>query len=56
LDLDAARLADAADLLALRNHDVAHSFAAFDEAPLTPAAVQAWVAGFADAGPHRAAT
>jgi len=48
-----ARAADAADLLALRNHYIAHSFATFDEAPLTLAAVQAWMAAFADAGPHR---
>jgi phosphinothricin acetyltransferase len=53
LDIASARADDAADLLALRNHYVAHSFATFDEAPLTPAAVQAWMAGFADVGPHR---
>lgn len=53
MDIAPARAADAPDLLALRNHYVAHSFATFDEAPLTAAAVQSWMAGFADAGPHR---
>ena len=53
MDIAPARAADAADLLALRNHYVAHSFATFDEAPLTPAAVDAWMAGFSTAGPHR---
>ena len=48
-----ACVADAADLLTLRNHYIARSFATFDEAPLTLAAVQAWMAGFADDGPHR---
>jgi len=46
-------VSDAADLLTLRNHYIARSFATFDEAPLTLAAVQAWMAGFADDGPHR---
>lgn len=53
MDIAPARAADAPDLLALRNHYVAHSFATFDEAPLTPAAVQSWMTGFADTGPHR---
>ena len=44
---------DAAALLALRNHWIAHSFATFDEAPLRLAAVQDWIAGFAATGPHR---
>jgi phosphinothricin acetyltransferase len=45
--------ADAAELLALRNHYVAHSFATFDEAPLERAAVDGWMAGYAPTGPHR---
>jgi len=45
--------ADAAALLALRNHYIAHSFATFDEGPLRLAAVQDWIAGFAATGPHR---
>jgi len=53
LDIAPARPDDAADLLALRNHYIAHSFATFDEAPLTLAALEAWSAGFAAAGPHR---
>ena len=48
-----ACVADAADLLTLRNHYIARSFATFDEVPLTLAAVHAWIAGFTDAGPHR---
>ena len=53
MDIAPARAPDAADLLALRNHYIAHSFATFDESPLTPAAVHAWMASFGDAGPHR---
>jgi len=53
LDIALARPTDAADLLAMRNHYVVHSLATFDEAPQTAAAVQAWMAGFADTGPHR---
>ena len=49
----AARPDDADALLALRNHFIAHSFATFDEAPLTLAAVRDWMAGFAPEGPHR---
>ena len=48
-----ARAGDEHALLALRNHYIAHSFATFDEAPLTLAAVQQWMAGFAATGPHR---
>ncbi len=44
---------DAPALLALRNHYIAQSFATFDEAPLSPADVQAWMAGFREDGPHR---
>jgi phosphinothricin acetyltransferase len=44
---------DADALLALRNHYIAHSIATFDEAPLAPAAVRDWMAGFADRGPYR---
>lgn len=49
------RLATPADLpalQALRNWYVAHSFATFDEAPLSLAAMQAWFSQFG-AGPHR---
>ena len=53
MDIAAARAADAADLLVLRNHYIAHSFATFEEVPLTPAAVRDWMAAFGDAGPHR---
>jgi phosphinothricin acetyltransferase len=53
LDIAPARTADADGLLALRNHFIAHSFATFDEQPLTPAAVLGWMAGFAVDGPHR---
>ena len=49
----AARPADAEDLLALRNHFIAHSFATFDETPLSLDAIAAWMAGFAATGPHR---
>ncbi len=51
--IDPARASDADALLALRNHYIAESFATFDEAPLTLAAVQHWIAGFAASGPHR---
>jgi phosphinothricin acetyltransferase len=44
---------DALALLELRNHYIAHSFAMFDEAPLALGDVQAWMACFADDGPHR---
>ena len=44
---------DAPALLALRNHYIAHSFATFDEAPLSLAAIESWMAGFALDGPHR---
>ena len=53
MQIDPARPADAAALLALRNHYIAYSFATFDEAPLALADVQAWMAGFRDDGPHR---
>ena len=53
MNIENARRADADALLALRNHYIAHSCATFDEAPLRPAAVQAWIAGFAATGPHR---
>ena len=53
MNIDNARGADADALLALRNHYIAHSFATFDEAPLHPAAVSDWIAGFAATGPHR---
>jgi phosphinothricin acetyltransferase len=49
----ASAVEDVDALLALRNHYIAHSFATFDEAPLTPAAVRDWIAGFAATGPHR---
>jgi phosphinothricin acetyltransferase len=49
----AARGDDADDLRALRNHFIAHSFATFDESPLSLAAVHDWMAGFAATGPHR---
>ena len=39
MDIAPARAADAADLLVLRNHYIAHSFATFEEVPLTRAAV-----------------
>ena len=51
--VEPARDSDAGDLLALRNHYVAHSFATFDEAPLALPALRDWMAGFAGAGPHR---
>lgn len=53
MNIAPARAGDAEALLALRNHYIAHSFATFDEAPLAVAAVRDWMAGFADAGPHR---
>jgi len=53
LDIAPARASDAPALLALRNHYIAESFATFDEAPLRLSAVQDWIAGFTDAGPHR---
>jgi phosphinothricin acetyltransferase len=40
-------------LLALRNHYIAHSYATFDEAPLTLDGVRQWRSGFAATGPHR---
>ena len=52
-DIATARAEDAEALLKLRNHFIAHSFATFDEAPLTLAAVRDWMAGFAAEGPHR---
>ncbi len=51
--IDTGRDSDAAALLALRNHYIAHSVATFDEAPLRQAAVQDWIAGFAATGPYR---
>ena len=48
-----ARASDAASLLALRNHYIAHSFATFDEVPLRLAAVRDWIDGFRATGPHR---
>ena len=53
MNISPARPEDADALLALRNHYIAHSFATFDEAPLAPADVRDWMAGFADCGPHR---
>ena len=53
MDIVPALASDADALLALRNHYIAHSFATFDEAPLSLAAVQDWMAGFSGAGPHR---
>ena len=53
MNIENARAADADALLALRNHYIAQSFATFDEAPLRPAAVQDWIAGFAATGPYR---
>ena len=53
MDIAPANASDAGALRALRNHYIAHSFATFDEAPLTLAAVQDWMAGFASTGPHR---
>lgn len=52
-DVAAARPEDAAALLELRNHFIAHSFATFDEAPMDLDAIRAWMAGFAATGPHR---
>ena len=53
VQIDPAGPGDAAALLALRNHYIAHSFATFDEVPLAHADVQAWIAGFRGDGPHR---
>jgi phosphinothricin acetyltransferase len=53
LNIANARASDAAALLALRNHYIAHSFATFDEAPLRLAAVQDWIGGFGATGAHR---
>ncbi|MCK9688773.1 GNAT family N-acetyltransferase [Scleromatobacter humisilvae] len=53
MNIAPAAASDDDALLALRNHYIAHSIATFDEAPLAPAAVQAWRAGFAATGPHR---
>ena len=53
MTIDPADASDADALLALRNHYIAHSIATFDEAPLTLAAVQEWLAGFGSTGPHR---
>jgi phosphinothricin acetyltransferase len=53
VDIAPAHAADADALLALRNHFIAHSFATFDEAPLSLDAIGAWMAGFAATGPHR---
>ncbi len=53
MNIENAREADADALLALRNHDIAQSFATFDVAPLRLAAVQDWIAGFAATGPYR---
>jgi len=53
LDIAPALDSDADALLALRNHFIAHSFATFDETPLSPAAVRTWMAGFGPDGCHR---
>lgn len=53
MEIAPALASDADALLALRNHYIAHSFATFDEAPLSLAAVKDWMAGFSSAGPHR---
>jgi phosphinothricin acetyltransferase len=37
----------------LRNHYVAHSFATFDEQPLSHAFVESWIASFGPQGPHQ---
>lgn len=50
------RPALASDLPALRdlrNHDVAHSNATFDEQPLSDEALRQWMQTFAPQGPHR---
>ena len=44
---------DCEALLALRNHYIAGSFAVFDEDPLTPEYVSAWIESFTLSGPHR---
>jgi phosphinothricin acetyltransferase len=43
---------DRAALLALRNWYIAHSFATFDEIPLSAPALDEWFSSFGD-GPHR---
>ena len=53
MQIDPASPGDAAALLALRNHYIAHSFATFDEAPLALSDVRAWIDGFRAEGPHR---
>ena len=53
LIIDPVQSGDADALLALRNHYIADSFATFDEAPWTLAALRDWIAGFAASGPHR---
>jgi len=52
LIIDFARTDDAPALLELRNHYIVHSFATFDEAPLTLPAIEAWVERQATNGPH----
>ncbi|MBB5204037.1 phosphinothricin acetyltransferase [Inhella inkyongensis] len=53
LEVRTAVPGDAQALLALRNHYIAHSFASFDEQPLSLEAVERWMEGYAPAGPHR---
>lgn len=48
-----AHSGDAQELLRLRNHYVAHGHATFDEKPWDAAGIDAWIASFADTGPHR---
>ncbi|WP_176059509.1 GNAT family N-acetyltransferase [Paraburkholderia sp. BCC1876] len=50
------RPADATDLdslHSLRNHYISHSYATFDEEPMSKEAVTTWMDSFSHAGPHR---